>query len=126
MRRRDFLSLVSCAALAAIVPRPKYCFLNGVWQREVTISYDASMGKDQSCLMLTESNPGNYGSIWVREVWHGEEAARLYRKIANGEWESIPNVNWHGRAPFVVADFGYHPWEPTATLQPEDTHEEAH
>ena len=92
MRRCDFLSLVSCAALAAIVPRPKYFFLNGVWQREVTISYDASMGKDQSCLMLTESNPGNYGSIWVRELWDGEEAARMYRKIANGEWESIPNV----------------------------------
>jgi len=38
MRRRDFLSMLSCAALAAVVPRKTYYFLNGLWRPRYGIS----------------------------------------------------------------------------------------
>ena len=120
MRRRDFLSMLSCAALSAVVPRPKYFFLNGVWQRpEVLISYDASLGPDQSCLMFMESNPRNTGAVWVREIWYGEKAEFMYQKIANGEWEAVPNLRPDGKPPFVVVDLADPPWMTTPQMPPE-------
>ena len=45
MRRRAFLSMMAGALGAAIVPKPAYFFLNGLWEPKYGLSpIDASLG----------------------------------------------------------------------------------
>lgn len=46
MTRRSFLSMVSCAALSAVVPKPKYFFLNGLWRTPETGALTPAMLND--------------------------------------------------------------------------------
>ena len=39
MKRRDFLSMLSVAALSVAVPRKAYYFLNGIWHQPEGLSF---------------------------------------------------------------------------------------
>ena len=119
MRRRDFLSLVSCAALAAIVPRPKYFFLNGVWQNDPQILTLAMM---QEAFEETCRRPPFPDSVQIEEIWVKENGKSVgYQRIGFGPWTRIPNLGFHGMAPFIPSTQADPPWfKPTATLQPDE------
>ena len=102
MKRRNFLSLISCAALAAVVPKRSYFFLNGLWRPDagaitleiVTEAFRKTWEASASLTIPCEE-------VWVKE----RGATKGYWRFGLGPWFEIPNFHWHGESPYVQVDF---------------------
>ena len=94
MRRRDFLSLVSCAALSAVVPRPKYFFLNGLWHQR-WMGVDLAIPGSEIKVFSTYE-VGTY--ILLQEQFF--KNGKMFRKIGSLPWEEVENHSWHGKPPY--------------------------
>jgi len=117
MKRRDFLSMLSCAAIASIVPRPKYFFLNGVWQpNAIRIDYGTANGVIGIQLWRTDANLRN----WVLIEDRYQRDGRIFRRIEHGPEEEMPNCANLCEPPFVIMGSVQTPWA-NCNLQPEET-----
>ena len=83
MQRRNFLSLVSCAALSAIVPKRTYFFLDGLWRPDeqpiMPKFYHIQLRFSRDFIKSEYSCDG--------VTWHP-----FYEE---------PNLLWHGEVPLV-------------------------
>jgi hypothetical protein len=114
MRRRDFLWMGTCAALAAVSPVKKYFIGKICLQDEFRLQdriFLCGSPKPKTLYWSKQDDPDKWeGFVDVTYRFY-RESGEVFYSVEGGEFREIPNFAWHGKIPFVeIKPLSMFPW----------------